>query len=220
MDKVRQDSLIWVKVAFIALGCILSGNVIAETMETAVDNPWYKNIEFSAEVGPNWLQTNNTTDTISRYETDNVLVNNINNQIAWKVGAGYYLFDNALSSRKYFNHLLFEINVYQISGDIKGDVEQFQLPQFNNYSYHAPFTSTRLMFDLKPYLFTYKRISPYLILGIGPAWNQISYTEKIIGTDVLPNSNLVLNSHTATQFAENVGIGVSIQVSQQLSLTG
>lgn len=178
-----------------------------------------REICFFCRRGPNWLNTHNTIETISSYEVDTVHVNNVNNKGAWKAGVGYYALDALLFQRTYINHLLFEINVYQITGTIVGDVEQYQLPQFTNYSYYAPFTSTRLMFDFKPYLTTYKCFSPYFILGIGSAWNSISYTENIIGTGVSANSNLVLGRHTITQLAGDLGIGLSISIAKKLHIT-
>ena len=208
------------KAIVFSISFILSYSTMAGTMGDVASKPWYENLEISAEGGPNWLNSANTTETISPYEIDNVLVHNISNNGTWKVGIGYYMPDEFLSQRAYLNHFLFEVNVYQISGTIKGDVWQYQPPAFNNYSYQTPFTSTRLMFDFKPYLFTYNHISPYLILGIGSAWDTLSYSETIVGTDVPANSNLVLGKQTTTQLAGNLGIGLIVPLTKHLNVTG
>ena len=204
------------KWAATGLGFFSFFNVMADTAYA----PWYQNIEGSIEIGPNWLNTNNRTVVISQNETDNVNVNRINNNVTWKAGVGYYLFDDYLKQRTYLNHLLFEVNVYQISGKVKGDVWQYQLTEFSNYNYQSYFKSTRLMLDMKGFLFTYKSVSPYLILGIGPAWNRLNYDENITGTGVPSNSNLRLGGYTTTRLAGDFGVGFNIPLTQQLSMTG
>jgi len=68
---------------------------------------------------------------------------------------------------QYFNQLLLEMNVYQTSTTLNGSVWQYELPQFNNYNFSAPISSTRLMFDFKPNLFSWRKFSAYAILGVG-----------------------------------------------------
>jgi opacity protein-like surface antigen len=181
---------------------------------------WYTDFEISGAGGPNWFRTDDTTLIISPFETDSNLIKTVSNRGAWKVGIGYYFFEDWLPTWNYLNHLLFEVNVYQISGTIKGAVWQYQLPQFYNYNFRAPFTSTRLMFDFKPYLFAWNRISSYLILGVGPTWNTISYREKLIAPDVPADTTLAfLDKYTSTRVAGDVGVGLSVNLTRSLSLT-
>jgi opacity protein-like surface antigen len=193
--------------------------MLAHAGSMGTPEPWYTHLEISASGGPNWFKTKDTNLVISPFETDSNLVDSLSNKGTWKVGIGYYFFDNELNTRSYLNHLLLELNVYQASGTLKGYVWQYQLPEFNNYTFRAPFTSTRLMFDFKPYLFTWNRLSSYLILGIGPTWNTISYQERVIATDIDPLSNLVLSKYTSTQLAGDVGVGLSLNLTQRLSVT-
>jgi hypothetical protein len=201
------------KIAFILCGT----GILAQG--PAFSLPWYNDFEISAAGGLNWAQVGNTNLVITAFETDSNRVNSVSNQLAWKIGVGYYFLDNWFSPRCYLNHLLFEINLYQVSGTVKGNVWQYQLPQFNNYSFRAPFRSTRLMFDIKPYLFTWERFSPYLILGIGQAWNTLSYQETVIAEDVPEDSALSLRSNTRNQLAEELGVGLSIDLTCWLRLT-
>ena len=113
----------------------------------------------------------NTHLVVSPYESDTNQINKISTNGAWKVGVGYYLFENTLQHQHYLNHLLVEANVYQTFTTLNGSVWQFGLPEFNNYNFKTPVTSTRLMFDVKPTLFSYYRVSPYAILGVGATWN-------------------------------------------------
>src|SRR5690349_16523624 len=73
----------------------------------------YNNLEVSAAGGVNWYNVPNTHLVISPYETDSNRVNHVATDGAWKVGVGYYLFENLLQQQHYLNHLLFEVNVYQ-----------------------------------------------------------------------------------------------------------
>lgn len=188
-------------------------------MGDTILEPWYKNLEVSAAGGLNWLNTNNKTLTISPFETDQVIVNEVSNQAAWKVGVGYYFFEDLPFFRNFLQNLLVEANVYQVSGHLNGVVLQYELPQFTNYNFNAPFTSTRLMFDAKPNLFTYNRLSAYLLLGVGAAWNKLSYRELGIGVGVPPNSNLILSNNTNVQLAGDLGLGLDVVLSKHLNFT-
>jgi hypothetical protein len=181
--------------------------------------PWYGDLEFSLAGGPNWINVLNSHLVITSFETDSNRVNSVSNQIGWKVGAGYFLFEDYFLSRCYLNHLLFEMNLYRVSGNFQGDVWQYELPQFNNFSFSSSFRSTRLMFDIKPYLFTWRQISPYFILGIGQAWNTVSYHETVTADDVPGNSALSLSEQTTTKFAEEIGVGLSMKLTCWLDAT-
>ncbi len=124
-----------------------------------------------------------------------------------------------MSPRPYLNHLLLEANVYQTFTTLKGNVWQFELPEFNNYSFRAPITSTRLMLDVKPSLFTWSRISPYAILGAGVAWNSVSYRETATAAGISPDSALSLSNNTTTQVAWDVGAGFNVSITDYLSAT-
>lgn len=208
--------------ANLIFGALLMIGIIPSQAGTMGDisapNAWYKHVEVSAAGGVNWFNTKNTSLEISPYEVDSdVAVNQVSNNGTWKVGVGYYLFEDMLAERAYLNHLLFEVNVYQITGSINGDVLQYQTTQFNNYSFNAPFTSTRLMFDFKPSLYSWQHVSLYPILGIGVTWNKLSYHETITGTDVIADSQLTLGAHTKTQVAGDVGVGVAAMLTEHLT---
>lgn len=176
-------------------------------------------IEFSAAGGINWLHANNTNLTISPYETDSVNTGQKVDAPLWKLGAGYYAWEENLNTRGFLNHLLLELNLYRTSATLTGNVWQYQLPQFNNYNFHAPITSTRLMLDAKPSLFTYHHLSPYVVIGAGVGWNTMSYQENVTGAGVDPRSFLSLRNHTNTNFAYDLGAGLNADINKQLTLS-
>ena len=144
-------------------------------------------------------------------------MSHVTRSVLWKLGIGYYFFDKKLEQRKSLNHLLLELNAYYTSGAITGNVWQYQLPLFNNYSFRAPFSSARLMMDLKPSLFTTRDISPYPIVGIGAAWNTIFYQETVTGAGVDPSSALSFTNSTKAQFAFELGAGLKVDLTKHCS---
>jgi len=179
----------------------------------------FQNLEISAAVGPNWAKTSSTHLVVSSYETDSVLVSSVANHPLWKIGVGYRFFADQLQQRSFLNDLLVELNLYQSSETVHGNTWQYQLPQFNNYSFSAPVTSTRLMLDAKPGLFTMKHVSLYPILGLGASWNNMAYNETVTGAAVSPNSGYALKRSTASSFAYDLGAGIRIDFTEHLSAT-
>lgn len=178
----------------------------------------FSDFEISAAGGVNWLNTDNTHLVVSPFETDSDRVDSTTTDGAWKAGIGYYLFEQKLHQRKFINHLLLELNVYGTSNTIDGKVWQYELPQFYNYDFSAPLSSTRLMLDFKPSLVTWNRFTPYLIVGIGATWNTASYKETALdGID--PSSALSLSDNTQTQLAWDLGAGINVAVTDQVSIT-
>lgn len=175
-----------------------------------------KNIEISVAAGPNWTHANNTNLVVSPYETDSVRTNSVSNSALWKVGIGYHPFEKKLKKRQFINDLLLELNLYRSTATVRGNVWQYQLPQFNNYSFRAPLTSTRLMLDVKPSLFKWHKISLYPILGIGVGMNDMSYHESVTGIGVDPNSAESLSRKTNTNFVYDLGVGVRVMLTTHL----
>jgi hypothetical protein len=85
----------------------------------------YKHFEISAAGGVDWYHVPNTHLVVSPYESDTNQINKISTNGAWKVGVGYYLFENTLQHQHYLNHLLVEANVYQTFTTPNGNVWQF-----------------------------------------------------------------------------------------------
>jgi opacity protein-like surface antigen len=178
-------------------------------------NP-FQNIEFSVAGGPSWNHIHDTSLLISSYETDNVLVSHVSTTGVWKIGAGYHLLSPALEKNTFLNDLLVELNLYRSSFRVTGSVWQYQLAQFNNFSFSAPITSTRLMLDVKPSLVTWHCLSLYPILGAGIGWNSMTYHETVTGDGVDPLSNLWLRNRTTNHVAYDLGVGTRFALNSHL----
>jgi opacity protein-like surface antigen len=206
MTRIKFIS--WLLLYFVSCSVFATGPIIT------IDS--LKNIEVSLGVGPNWTHTDNTHLVVSSFETDALRVNSLSNNVLWKLGIGLHVLEEDLQQRNFFNALLIEFNLYRSSSTIWGSVWQYQLPQFNNYNFNAPFTSTRLMLDLKPMLVTWHQISPYLIFGVGLARNNIAYYENITGAGVSSNSANSLAHHIYINTAYDLGVGASIPMTSHL----
>lgn len=198
---------------------LFTHNVISGTMGDHLTPSMGKKFEISAAGGADWYNVPDTHLVISPFETDSNNIHQITTNGTWKVGVGYYFFEDRLQQQRYLNHLLFEVNVYQTFTTLSGDVWQYELPQFNNYNFSAPVSSTRLMLDAKPTLFTWQRVAPYAILGVGATWNTVSYRETVTAVGVDPTSALSLSSNTTTHVAWDVGAGFRVALTDNLSAT-
>lgn len=193
----------------------------AGTMGNQLSSPlsFYKNLQVSAAGGASWYTVPDTYIVVTHFETDTNQIEHIATNGAWKVGIGYPLFEDQLKQQPYLNGLLFEVNVYQTSTTLNGSVWQFGFPEFNNFNFSAPVTSTRLMFDFKPSLFTWNRVTPYPILGIGATWNTIAYNEMVTAAGINPASAQSISNNTSSHIAWDAGVGISVEITDKLSAT-
>lgn len=174
--------------------------------------------EISGAGGVSGLHTYDTHLVISSSETDSNLVTKVTKNAAWKFGLGFYLWRQSFFKNHFLPRLLLEMNIYHNANRIKGDVLQYQFEEFNNYFFTAPQYSTRFMLDLKPILATFHGLSPYLILGVGGAWNTLGYYEQAKeGID--PTSVLILPNRTQRSFAGDLGVGARYALSPRISAT-
>jgi opacity protein-like surface antigen len=187
-----------------------------------VDYPWVKamrGLEFSVAGGPTISHVDDTSLIVSPFETDNVIVTNVTRSALWKIGVGYHFFEDSLKQRRYFNDFLVELNVYRNSETARGDVWRYQLPQFNNYSFAAPITTTSAMLDVKPGLFTLRKFTLYPIIGVGAAWSTVSYQEHRTANSVDPTSYHSLGDSMNMNFSYDLGVGLRLGMTEHLSAT-
>lgn len=199
------------KKTLVLLTLFLSSSAFA-----ASNTDWWQDIEFSAAAGQSWMQAGNAPLAITPSHTDEDAVTHVANQPVWKVGVGYSLFKEELSQRTFFNEFLVELNLYRSNGTLTGEVWAGQDPNYSYYTFRAPVTSTRLMIDLKPSLFTWRGISPYPIVGMGVAWNHMAYYETPT-SDLSQDSFYTLGGNTTRNFAAEFGLGVRAKINPHLS---
>jgi opacity protein-like surface antigen len=130
----------------------------------------------------------------------------------YRAGIGYHFFREQLAQRAVLNDLFLQMNVYSHRVDFQGLVLQNGVPLPANRAFIAPLNHFRWMLDMKPGLFTVFRMTPYPILGSGIAWNRLAYHETFF-----PGVPWVsLKTKTNTQWAYDLGAGVSFQINKHL----
>jgi opacity protein-like surface antigen len=137
-----------------------------------------------------------------------------------KVGVGYHFFTQQLANRSFFNDLLVELNYYHAKGSMNGQVWLGGDPEFNYWTFRAPFSSTRLMLDVKPSLFTYQHISPYPIVGLGMAWTQLAFNETpVFQTAADQGAYTNLRSQLNRKINYDLGLGARYAVTDHLAVS-
>ncbi len=181
----------------------------------AVPNSSAQNVDVSLAVGPACYTSPDSTIQIHPSEVDTTAVNTANNAALYRAGVGYHFFHAQLHHRKFINDLLAQVNYYHSSSTIKGDVLQNGAPGASNFTFSAPINTDRLMLDIKPSLFTYHHVSPYLVAGAGVAWNRVSYSETANSPSYAPYAtSLPSASQTATAY--DLGFGIDARITHQL----
>lgn len=103
------------------------------------------------------------------------------------------------------------------TSNIGDTITQYSDPEFVNYNYDWDVSSDVLLSMLKVNVFRVSKISPYVLGGLGIAFNRSSdYQEYpingIVGSRITPN----FASHTTSQFAYSAGGGIDFQFWPQL----
>ncbi len=168
-----------------------------------------EDLYFKIAGGVTWMADEDTSLVISPSETDTNHTHNTSVGGAWNVGVGFPFLEDSLA---------IELNLYGVSNTVEGEVWQYELLRFNNYTFSAPISSTRLMLDFKPSFVTSDDLSAYLIMGFGVAWNTASYYEEANpGTNARTAQSL--SENTETVWAWDLGLGFDYEINEKLSLT-
>lgn len=170
--------------------------------------------EISLGIGPSWFSANDALIDLTPFESDKAAVNNVSSAALTKIGLGYHL----PSHPKYFNDLLLELNYYHVNASINGNVWMGGDPNFNNWNFRAPLSSSRLMLDFKPAFPVIANLSAYPIIGAGLAWNKLAYNETATFSGAQEQNNDV---HLAwglnRRISYDIGFGFRYPVSTHLS---
>jgi opacity protein-like surface antigen len=92
-----------------------------------------------------------------------------------------------------------------------GTVMQNSLPDFTNYNYQWGVSSNVVLATATLNLFQYNKISPYVNVGLGAAFNHANgYSESAL-PGVTPRISPNFAENTSGNFAYNLGVGVDLQ---------
>jgi opacity protein-like surface antigen len=178
---------------------------------------YLQDAEVAVGIGPAFYRVNKGHIIVTRAESDTLDPGNIPVRAEYRIGAGYYIFKHYFTPDSFFTSLLAELNLYHSSIVIKGVVLQDGQSDLDNYTFRAPFNSTALMLDFKPGFLPYKNFSPYAILGLGVAWNQIAYRDSPSESDIPNDSFIALATRTKQDFAYDLGLGIRYAIDKHYS---
>jgi opacity protein-like surface antigen len=197
---------------YIAVSVLLFSSSLAIAESASGDA--LHNFEISIGIGASYLTSNDGSLQPGSNELDKLSVHEVASSMVGKIGVGYR-FSDQLSQGNFFKDWLSEINLYHVTGAIKGAVFQYQDPSLNNSVFQAPMSSTRLMLDIKPTVFAAQNFSTYPIFGIGVAENKLSYNSTTTNTNV-PAVSINLNDNTNRRIAYDLGLGVDYRLTTHL----
>lgn len=173
----------------------------------------FNNVELSIQGGISQLHLQGDYQiSPTQFETDALQQTNQMNSFLWAVGVGYKFLVGSL-----VDNILLGVNLYHFSTVAEGNVYQYGLSEFNNYSYRLPINSTRLMLDGKFFTPEWQQFSLFVVGGLGVAWNKLGYSEAPM-PDIV-DINTRLDNHSSTQFAYELGAGLQYSMTQHLSFS-
>lgn len=147
---------------------------------------------------------------------DNYSISKPSNQPMLALSAGYRWQRNQALIPAYALALRYQ---HLFSQNLQGEIQQYSLNEFNNYTYTWDMNLDVLSLNSKINLFKYQRIMPYIDAGIGASFNQSeTYREQAL-PGITARDSPSFASHTQTEFAYNAGAGIDLIVTNQLLLS-
>jgi len=105
------------------------------------------------------------------------------------------------------------------SRNVGSQVIQYSDPEFTNYNYDWEVSSDILMALLKANIFEYHGVSPYVLGGVGAAFNRASnYSEGAL-SGVTARTNPAFGVNTMTNYAYRIGAGLEYQIDPQVLIS-
>lgn len=102
---------------------------------------------------------------------------------------------------------------------VKGDLIEFNLPQFNNYTYEYDVQHHAMLATLTDDIYHGKTLSPFMLLGVGVSLNTASGFGLTPKAGITTPRALSYQANTKTQFAWEAGLGLRYTISNHYSAT-
>ena len=165
-----------------------------------------------AALGPSFSKKSSTYIKVTDVETDKLAQTKNRTALVYSLGLGYTL----PLQKSFVNQVNFSLDAYlNSSWHSKGYVYQFNMPE-PNYDLKMNMRSNRLMLDGKVNMLRYHRFNPFLLVGIGHAWNILkSYKETAI-PPTPEGYELNFSRHTTGHFAYQLGLGSDVTLTKNL----
>lgn len=157
----------------------------------------------------NHYSEDNGSDYPPPYNVDYYSTNNTNPTANFAIEAGYRWLRNQKFIPAYAISFRYQ---HSLEADIGGQITQYSLPEFTNYSYRWNISSNIFLVMAKMNLLEWHHLLPYLSGGIGMAFNRASGFKETAFANVTPRVSPGFGSNTRSQLAYNLGAGMDWQV--------
>ncbi len=99
--------------------------------------------------------------------------------------------------------------------DVHGMVDQYSLPNYNNYNYSLNVASDVFSLEGKAELYQFGPLAPYVLAGFGLASNNVSsYNEQAV-SGIMPRTSPAFGSNSCNNAMFNLGVGIDYQFTQK-----
>ncbi len=210
--------VIFFELMFFPFSAVKAYNMLNTTLpaETPADT-WFVGVG----VGGSWIHLPNSTsvsngsDATPPYDQDYYSIKNFSAQ-NFQAVIGYRWYQ----ARKYIpNYSVYLQYRHYVSATIRGDIEQYSLPEFENYSYLMRYEADLYTLTGKLDLFEFKKIMPYVSAGVGVITNHLNgYSEAPI-PPVTERTNPNFGSSTSNALAATIGLGIDYQITKTILAT-
>lgn len=150
----------------------------------------------SIAAGAAWNHFDDVKLAVTTTETDTLHQKNNNAAFISAIRLGYEI-----------QNILIGLGLYNANLEDKGSVYEFGSSSLDNFKYHLPIATTRLMLEGKLTGPGWCNMTSYFIAGIGMSWNRASYSDSL----------LTLDRREQLKFAYEAGVGVQTPITQSLS---
>lgn len=178
---------------------------------------WFLGFQAGGQqlVTPSWTSVNNGSGYTPPNDQDLYTVGNsaLKPLLSLQAGRRWEFSQNWLSS--------FSLGLqYQhfFSAPIDGQIIEYSLPEFTNYSYQWSTDSNLILANAKLNATHYKGFSPYFSLGVGAVLNHGSYSETAVA-GVTPRISPSYSSNSNARAAYTIAAGLDYQFRPELILS-
>lgn len=161
------------------------------------------------------LSEDNRIGTGSGWPDDYYGTHSISNELYGFLAAGY---EWERQETWFPNYSLGLRYMYASSALISGYIEQYSLPEFQNYRFSYNVQILNLLGVFKVDLYRFHNFMPYILLGAGVASYYASdYKEYALST-VTPRVSPGFGSHSGNNFAYELGVGIDYALRENLTM--
>lgn len=108
---------------------------------------------------------------------------------------------------------------YFLASHVNGEVIQYSLPQFTNYTYQWQAASNLILANAKLNFVNYRGFSPYVNAGVGAVFNINEVYSEMPLAGVTPRLSPDYGANAGAQCAYILGVGLDYQLTRQFILS-